>query len=54
MNNFCGLRLTKVAEAAFPTEFGAFRIYGFEGRDGDFTEEAVALKMGNWPARPLH
>ena len=46
MNNFCGLRLTKVAEAAFPTEFGAFRIYGFEGRDGDFTEEAVALKMG--------
>ena len=46
MNNFSGLRLTKVAEAAFPTQFGSFRIYGFEGRDGDFSEEAVALKMG--------
>jgi GTP cyclohydrolase II len=52
MNNFCGLRLTKVAEAAFPTEFGAFRIYGFEGRDGDFTEEAVALKMGELAGTP--
>ena len=47
MNNFCGLRLTKVAEAAFPTRFGSFRIYGFEGREGDLTEEAVALKMGD-------
>jgi GTP cyclohydrolase II len=47
MNNFSGLRLTKVAEAAFPTQFGSFRIYGFEGRDGDLTEEAVALKMGD-------
>jgi GTP cyclohydrolase II len=46
MNNFSGLRLTKVAEAAFPTQFGSFRIYGFEGRNGDLTEEAVALKMG--------
>jgi len=47
MNNFSGLRLTKVAEAAFPTRFGSFRIYGFEGREGDLTEEAVALKMGD-------
>jgi GTP cyclohydrolase II len=47
MNNFSRLRLTKVAEAAFPTQFGFFRIYGFEGRDGDLTEEAVALKMGD-------
>src|ERR1035437_2076783 len=46
MNNFSGLRLTKVAEAAFPTQFGSFRIYGFEGRNGDLTEEAVVLKMG--------
>jgi GTP cyclohydrolase II len=46
MNNSSGLRLTKVAEAAFPTQFGSFRIYGFEGRDGDLTEEAVVLKMG--------
>jgi GTP cyclohydrolase II len=52
MNNFSGLRLTKVAEAAFPTQFGSFRIYGFEGRDGDFTEEAVALKMGELAGGP--
>ena len=52
MNNFSALRLTKVAEAAFPTQFGAFRIYGFEGRDGDLTEEAVVLKMGDLSAGP--
>ena len=46
MNNSSALRLTKVAEADFPTQFGSFRIYGFEGRDGDLTEEAVVLKMG--------
>jgi GTP cyclohydrolase II len=47
MNNFPALRLTKVAEADFPTQFGSFRIYGFEGREGDLTEEAVVLKMGD-------
>jgi GTP cyclohydrolase II len=52
MNNFSGLRLTKVAEAAFPTQFGSFRIYGFEGRNGDLTEEAVALKMGELAGAP--
>ena len=52
MNNFSGLRLTKVAEAAFPTQFGSFRIYGFEGRDGDLTEEAVVLKMGELAGGP--
>jgi GTP cyclohydrolase II len=52
MNNFSGLRLTKVAEAAFPTQFGSFRIYGFEGRDGATTEEAVVLKMGDLSAGP--
>ena len=52
MNNFSGRRLTKVAEAAFPTQFGSFRIYGFEGRDGDLTEEAVALKMGELNGGP--
>jgi GTP cyclohydrolase II len=40
-------RLTKVAEADFPTEFGVFRIYGFEAPAGDDTEEAVVLKMGD-------
>lgn len=36
-----------VAEADFPTEFGHFRIYGFEGRAGDHSEDAVALVMGD-------
>ncbi len=52
MNNFSALRLTKVAEADFPTQFGFFRIYGFEGRDGDLTEEAVVLKMGDLAGGP--
>jgi GTP cyclohydrolase II len=40
----------KVAEADFPSEFGHFRIYGFEGASNGRTEEAVALKMGDFPA----
>jgi GTP cyclohydrolase II len=52
MNNFSALRLTKVAEADFPTQFGSFRIYGFEGRDGGLTEEAVVLKMGDLAGGP--
>jgi|KBSSwiStaDraftv2_1062776.scaffolds.fasta_scaffold911880_2 GTP cyclohydrolase II len=47
MNNSSALRLRKVAEADFPTQFGHFRIYGFEGRFGDRLEEAVVLKMGD-------
>jgi GTP cyclohydrolase II len=47
MNNSSGLRLRKVAEADFPTQFGVFRIYGFEGSHDGLTEEAVVLKMGN-------
>src|ERR1039457_1943881 len=41
-------RLTKVAEADFPTEFGVFRIFGFEAPGGDGSEEAVVLKMGDF------
>jgi GTP cyclohydrolase II len=41
-------RLTKVAEADFPTEFGVFRIFGFEAPAGTETEEAVVLKMGDF------
>jgi GTP cyclohydrolase II len=41
------LRLEKVAEAEFPTQFGLFRIYGFAGRRPDGVEEAVVLKMGD-------
>jgi len=37
--------VVKVAEAAFPTEFGAFRIFGFESQDK--SDSAVALVMGN-------
>jgi GTP cyclohydrolase II len=47
MNNSSGLRLRKVAEADFPTQFGLFRIYGFEGSHDGNTEEAVALLMGS-------
>jgi GTP cyclohydrolase II len=36
----------QVAEADFPTRFGHFRIYGFEGTYAGELEEAVALKMG--------
>jgi GTP cyclohydrolase II len=50
MNNSSDPRLTKVAEADFPTQFGLFRIYGFRGRkaspDGE-PEEALALVMGD-------
>lgn len=52
MNNSRALRLEKVAEADFPTQFGLFRIYGFEGRSGDCLEEAVALKMGQLEEEP--
>ena len=40
-----------MAEADFPTQFGHFRIYGFEG-GGDPAEEAVALAMGNLAQGP--
>jgi GTP cyclohydrolase II len=36
-----------VAEADFPTQFGLFRIFGFEGVFADRVEEAVVLRMGN-------
>lgn len=52
MNNSSGLRLRKVAEADFPTQFGVFRIYGFEGNHNGLTEEAVVLEMGNLPDGP--
>jgi GTP cyclohydrolase II len=39
--------LTKVAEANFPSRFGHFRIYGFEGMYGGELEECVVLAMGD-------
>lgn len=47
------LRLDLAAEADFPSEFGDFRIYGFEGRfeDGRL-EECLALVMGDIAGPP--
>lgn len=45
-------RLTKVAEARFPSRFGMFRIYGFEYREADRLEESVVLAMGELAAGP--
>ncbi len=42
------LKLSKVAEADFPSRFGQFRIYGFEGERPSETEEAVVLKLGDF------
>jgi GTP cyclohydrolase II len=47
MHDPVGFTLSQAAEAAFPTEYGSFRIYGFEGRTGTRVEEAVVLKMGD-------
>jgi GTP cyclohydrolase II len=44
------LTLEKVAEADFPSRFGKFRIFGFEGRRPSETEEAVVLKIGDLSA----
>jgi GTP cyclohydrolase II len=43
-------KLNKVAEADFPTRFGRFQIYGFEGVGPTGTEEALALKAGDLSA----
>ena len=48
----------KVAEASFPTRWGQFRIYGFEGEFGGngqgerSKEEAIALVMGEIQSAP--
>ena len=44
--------LSKVAEADFPSRFGQFRIYGFEGRTDGIVDEAVVLKMGDIEGSP--
>ena len=48
-------RLRKVAEADFPTRFGQFRIFGFEGaaeHSGSPVEEAVVLARGGLQGDP--
>ena len=44
--------LRKVAEADFPSRFGHFRIYGFEGRLDGVVEESVVLLMGDITGEP--
>jgi GTP cyclohydrolase II len=44
--------LCQVAEADFPSRFGQFRIYGFEGRTDGVLEESVVLKMGDITGDP--
>jgi GTP cyclohydrolase II len=39
--------LSKVAEANFPSRFGYFRIYGFEGSYEQEIEECVVLRLGD-------
>jgi GTP cyclohydrolase II len=45
-------RLHKVAEAEFPSRFGDFRIFGFEGVYASRREEAVVLRMGELAGEP--
>jgi GTP cyclohydrolase II len=52
MNNAPALQVVKVAEADFPSEFGLFRIYGFQARFAMRVEEAVVLKMGDLSGTP--
>jgi len=50
MDSTSALRLRKVAEAEFPTQYGSFRIFGFEADfpSGVRQEEAVVLRMGEF------
>ena len=61
MESSPNFELSQAAEADFPSEYGLFRIYGFEGRtlpaspsapDGIRLEEAVVLRMGDVNHRP--
>jgi GTP cyclohydrolase II len=45
-------KLLKVAEADFPSRFGHFRIFGFEGHFASGVEEAVVLRMGDLSGTP--
>jgi GTP cyclohydrolase II len=45
-------QLIKVAEADFPSRFGHFRIFGFEGEYPTGVEEAVVLSIGDLSGPP--
>jgi GTP cyclohydrolase II len=53
MPSSAAFRLEKVAEADFPTAWGAFRIFGFAGHAEGRVEEAVVLKMGDLAGDPV-
>src|SRR5271165_3590619 len=46
------LMLSKIAEANFPSRFGHFRIFGFEGQYGADIQECVVLRMGDLAGDP--
>jgi GTP cyclohydrolase II len=46
------MNLKHAAEADFPTEYGNFRIHGFEWETAEGREEAVAVTMGDLQAAP--
>jgi GTP cyclohydrolase II len=46
------LQLIQVAEADFPSRFGHFRIFGFEGHYPSGVEEAVVLRLGDVTGTP--
>jgi GTP cyclohydrolase II len=52
MASSTAFELIKVAEADFPSRFGHFRIFGFEGQYPSGVEEAVVLRLGNLSGPP--
>ena len=52
MASSTAFQLIKVAEADFPSRFGHFRIFGFEGHYPTGIEEAVVLRLGDVSGPP--
>lgn len=52
MASSTAFQLVKAAEADFPSRFGHFRIFGFEGRYASGVEEAVVLRLGDVSGPP--
>ncbi|MEO8025249.1 MAG: GTP cyclohydrolase II [Bryobacteraceae bacterium] len=46
------MKVSKAAEADFPTRFGQFRIHGFVAETPDGQEDAVVLTMGRLDGEP--
>jgi GTP cyclohydrolase II len=52
MASTSAFQLVQAAEADFPSRFGHFRIFGFEGRYPSGVEEAVVLRLGDVTGEP--